>query len=67
MLFCHYDDSMFCDISRCKGTAFWKYHPNFLLNSENVTKFAAVKENLSIWGFSKALSQNIIPNYGRNP
>ena len=45
----------------------WKYLPNFLQNSENITIFAAEKENLSIQAPSERLKQNKTLNYDGNP
>ena len=39
----------------------WKYPPKLLHNSENITNFAAKKENLSDRGLQKSLKQNKTP------
>jgi hypothetical protein len=44
----------------------WKYPPNFLLNPEEIPKFAAEKEKLSVWGFKKGSLQKIILEFRLN-
>jgi len=48
----------------CKGTAVWKYPPNFLCNSENMPNFVAEIEIISVLWVFCAPKKNKTPNYG---